>query len=178
MLRGKETVIGLALGSFVFISGAMADGIGAKIVNSPLSATGLVQDANVGINIYLQSDAAKGIEFMDPNVVGYGVAAGGRIEIEMAKGFERDPKVALVQKTIMVVTGAPQQGMPGKAVGYKVGEGANANTITITPTKQGGLPAEGLMSPAKGAKNDPVRQRGPYRIHFNAVHGAAHAACE
>ena len=102
---------------------------------------------------------------MDPNVIGYGVPAGGRIEIELAGGFERDGDVPLTQKAIMVVTGAPQQGMPGKAVGYKVGQGKNANTITITPTKAGGLPAESLLSPAKGAKGDPVRQRGIKVFH-------------
>ena len=36
-----------------------ADGIVAKIVNSPLSAAGLVRDARVGINIYLQSEPPK-----------------------------------------------------------------------------------------------------------------------
>lgn len=172
MMCRKGLAVALAIGSFAFLSDALADGIVAKIVNSPLSAAGLVQGAHVGINIYLQSDAAKGIEFMDPNVVGYGVAAGGRVEIELAGGFERDAGVPLTQKAIMVVTGAPQQGMPGKAVGYKVGEGANAQTIAITPTKEGGLPAEGLMSPAKGAKNDPVRQRGIKVFHVGLLQSA------
>jgi hypothetical protein len=172
MVRHRNIAIGAMLASLVFAANAKADGIVAKIVNSPLSAAGLVQGAHVGINIYLQSDAAKGIEFMDPNVVGYGVAAGGRVEIELADGFERDANVTLTQKTIMVVTGAPQQGMPGKAVGYKVGQGANAKTTTITPTKEAGLPAKGLMSPAKGAKNDPVRQRGIKVFHVGLVQSA------
>jgi len=169
MSRVTKTILSMALCSFAVASSAAAEGIVAKIVSSPLSGTGVVQGAHVGINIYLQSDAAKGIEFMDPNVVGYGVAAGGRVEIELADGFERVASVPLTQKTMMVVAGAPQQGMPGKAVGYKVGEGANANTITITPTKEGGLPAEGLMSPAKGAKNDPVRQRGIKVFHVGLL---------
>ncbi len=169
MSRIRKTVLTMALCSFAIASSAAAEGIVAKIVSSPLSGTGVVQGAHVGINIYLQSDAAKGIEFMDPNVVGYGVAAGGRVEIELADGFERVASVPLTQKTMMVVAGTPQQGMPGKAVGYKVGEGTNANTITITPTKEGGLPAEGLMSPAKGAKNDPVRQRGIKVFHVGLL---------
>ncbi len=149
-----------------------ADGIVNKIVNSPLSATGLVSGARVGINIYLQSEEAPGIEFMDPKVIGYGVPPRGRIEVEMGKTFSRDPKVPLAQKAIMVVTGAPQQGMPGKAVGYTVGQGSNANTITITPTGDVGLSAEKLMSPAPGAKGDPVRQRGIKVFHVGLLQSA------
>lgn len=149
-----------------------ADGIVNKVINSPLSSSGLVSGARVGINIYLQSDEAPGIEFMNPNVIGYGVPAGGRIEVEMGPGFDRDPQVPLTQKTIMVVTGAPQQGMPGKKVGYTVGEGGNPNTITITPTAAGGLPADKLMSPAPGAKGDPVRQRGIKVFHVGLVQSA------
>ena len=166
MFRTSKIGIGLMLGSFAMMPSAIADGIVANVVSSPLSATGIVQGAHVGINVYLQSDAAEGIDFMDPNVVGYGIAAGGRVVIEMADGFERVGDVPLTQKTIMVVTGAPQQGMPGKAVGYTVGEGANKNTFTITAAKEGGLPAETLMSPAKGAKGDPVRQRGIKVFHI------------
>jgi hypothetical protein len=156
------SVVGLA----VLPTEAGADGIVSKIVNSPLAASGLVRDARVGINVYLQSDNAKGIEFMDPNVLGYGVPAGGRIEIELSGGFERVAEVPLTQKSIMVVTGAPQQGLPGKAVGYKVSEGDNPDTFTITPTKGEGLVAENLVTPAKGAKKDPVRQRGIKVFHI------------
>jgi hypothetical protein len=173
MIFQKRSLTGLFL--FVALTAsatAFADGIVNKIVNSPLSATGLVNGARVGINIYLQSEEAPGIEFMNPNVIGYGVAPGGRIEVEMGPGFDRDPKVPLAQKTIMVVTGAPQQGMPGKKVGYTVGEGGNANTITITPTGDKGLSAEKLMSPAPGAKGDPVRQRGIKVFHVGLLQSA------
>ncbi len=165
-------ITGLAIGALFATSPASADGIVAKIVNSPLSAAGLVSGAPTGINIYLQNDAALGIAFMDPNVVGHGIAAGGRVEIEMGPGFERIADVPLVQKTIMVVTGAPQQGMPGKAVGYKVGEGASPNIYTLTATKDGGLPAESLMTPAPGAKGDPVRQRGIKVFHVGLLQSA------
>jgi hypothetical protein len=148
---------------------ANADGIVSSVVNSPLSASGLVRDARVGINIWLQSDADPGLEFMDPNVIGYGIASGGRIEIELGSGFERDPAVVLTQKTLMVVTGTPQQGMPGKAVGYAISEGDTPNTIVISPTKDEGLPAESLMSPAPGAKDDPVRQRGIKVFHIGLL---------
>lgn len=173
MKLANRSLIGLSL---LAVAGApstvLADGIVNKIVNSPLSATGLVSGARAGINIYLQSAEAPGIEFMDPNVIGYGVPARGRIEIEMGPGFDRDANVPLTQKTIMVVTGAPQQGMPGKAVGYTVGEGGNPNTITITPTGDKGLPAEKLMSPAPGAKGDPVRQRGIKVFHVGLLQSA------
>ncbi len=151
---------------------ALADGIVSKIVNSPLSAAGLVRGAHSGINVYLQSAAAPGMEFMDPNVIGYVVPAGGRVEIEMGEGFERIANLSLTQKTIMVVTGAPQQGMPGARVGYKVGEGDKPGIITLTPTKPEGLKAASLMSPAPGAKGDPVRQRGIKVFHVGLLQSA------
>jgi hypothetical protein len=173
MIFRKRPPIGLFLFVATTVSAtAFADGIVNKVVNSPLSATGLVSGARVGINIYLQSEEAPGIEFMNPNVIGYGVPPRGRIEVEMGPGFDRDPKVPLAQKAIMVVTGAPQQGMPGKKVGYAVGEGGNANTITITPTGDKGLSAEKLMSPAPGAKGDPVRQRGIKVFHVGLLQSA------
>lgn len=158
--------------SMAFSVTICADGIVSKLVNSPLSAAGLVKGAGVGINVYLQSEEVQGIEFMDPNVIGYGVEPGGHIEIEMGGGYERITEVELVQKTMMVVTGAPQQGMPGKAVGYEVGEGSNPNIIRITPTDPVGLVAENLMSPAPGAKNDPVRNRGIKVFHIGLLQSA------
>ena len=160
---------GFILGVVVPLHTANADGIVSSVVSSPLSASGLVRDARVGINIWLQSDADPGLEFMDPKVTGYGVPAGGRIEIEMGSGFERIPDVALTQKTLMVVTGTPQQGMPGKAVGYAISEGETPNTIVISPTKDEGLSAESLMSPAPGVKNDPVPQRGIKVFHVGLL---------
>jgi len=173
MIPIKQSLGGLLLlAAFIAPAAVSADGIVNKIVNSPLSATGLVNGARAGINVYLQSDAAQGLEFMNPEVVGYGVPPRGRIEVEMGAGFSRDPNVPLTQKTIMVVTGAPQQGIPGKAVGYTVGEGGNANTITITPTGDKGFAAEKLMSPAPGAKGDPVRQRGIKVFHVGLLQSA------
>ncbi len=125
--------VGAAVGAAVMLgpwsAGARADGIVSTIVNAPLSASGTVRDARVGINVYLQSEVAPGLEFMDPAVTGYGIAPGGRLEIELVEGFQRDWEVDLTQSAIMMVTGAPQQGLPGKAVGYTVGEGANENTF-------------------------------------------------
>ena len=148
------------------LAGACSTNIVADVVSSPLSAASTVAGAKSGLNVYLQKPEAEGMEFMDPAVVGYGIPAGGRVEIEMAGGFSRDPGVKISQKAIMVVTGAPQQGMPGKKVGYKVSQGPNDRTIVVMPTKPGGLVAEKLMTPAPGAKGDPIRQRGIKVFHL------------
>ena len=72
---------GIILGVVVPLHTASADGIVSSVVSSPLSASGLVRDARVGINIWLQSNADPGLEFMDPKVTGYGVPAGGRVAV-------------------------------------------------------------------------------------------------
>lgn len=156
---------------------ARAEGIVGMIVNAPLSATGTVTDARVGINVYLQGPEAPGIEFMDPKVTGYGIPAGGRLEVVLGEvvsgeGFERDWEVGLSQAAIMLVTGAPQQGLPGAKVGYAVGEGEDENTFVITPTGAAGLPAETLTSPAPGAALDPIPQRGIKVIHIGFMQSA------
>jgi hypothetical protein len=66
----------------------------------------------------------------------------------------------------MLVTGAPQQGLPGKAVGYEVTEGDSDTVFVIAPTGEAGLPAESLASPAPGAKQDPIPNRGIKVIHI------------
>ncbi|MEE8286951.1 MAG: hypothetical protein V3R72_09675 [Gammaproteobacteria bacterium] len=145
---------------------ASAHGVVNSIVNAPLAAAGTVRDGRVGINVYLQSASAPGPAFMDPKVPGYGIPAGGYLEIEMGDGFERDWEVALSQAAIMLVTGTPQQGLPGKKVGYSVAAGDNDNTFRFTPTTDSGLSADRLMSPAPGAKLDPIPQRGIKVVHI------------
>ncbi len=171
---GFAVAVGVAVTFGLWSAGAQAHNIVSTIVNAPLSASGTVKDARVGINVYLESEAAPGLDFMDPAVTGFGIVPGGRLEIEMVEGFERDWAVELSQNAIMMVTGAPQQGLPGKAVGYTVGEGGNENTFVITPTGAQGLPAEALMSPAPGAKADPIRQRGLKVIHIGFQQSAFH----
>ena len=152
--------------------GAMAHGIVSKIVNAPLTATGTVKGARIGINVYLQKSSAPGMEFMDPKVEGYGIAAGGRLEVELGGGFERIFDVQLVQSAIMLVTGAPQQGLPGKKVGYKVSEGSNDSTFVFTPTSEKGMPAAMVMSPAPGSKMDPIRNTGIKVLHIGFLETA------
>jgi hypothetical protein len=144
---------------------ALAEEMVGAVVSSPLSADGYVRDSRTGLNIYLQTDAAPAIEFMNPNVIGYGIPAGGRLEVELVNGFERDKNIPLAQPSIILVTGAPQQGLPGNAVGYEVEEGENENTFVISPFPEDDLAAEKLMTPAPGAKGDPVRQRGTKVVH-------------
>jgi len=163
------TILGLGIVAAV-TSSALADGMVAKVVSSPLSATGTVRDARVGINVYLQKSEAPGIAFMDPHVIGYGIPKGGQLELELVDGFERDParkidSVDLKVAATILVTGTPQQGLPGGKAGYAIAEGSNPNTFIFTPTKPDGLPAESLMAGAPGAKEDPVRQRGIKVIH-------------
>ena len=163
MMTGMAVAIALSAVSVPASAGP--DNIVSAIVNSPLSAAGTVKGARTGINIYLQKADAQGLAFMDPKVIGYGVPAGGRLEIEMGEGYERDWDVGLSQAAIMLVTGAPQQGLPGKAVGYTVGEGSEPNIFAIVPTGEKAVVAETLMTPAPGAKGDPIRQRGLKVIH-------------
>ncbi len=144
---------------------ALAEGIVSAVVSSPLAADGTVRDSRTGLNIYLQTEGAPAIEFMNPDVIGYGIPKGGRLEVELVSGFERDTSLPLAQPSIILVTGAPQQGLPGKAVGYEVEEGDNENTFVIVPFPGDDLPAEKLMTPAPGAKGDPVRQRGMKVVH-------------
>ena len=162
----KKLFLAAAIVVLVAPSQLVAEGIVSTIVNAPLSATGTVENARVGINVYLQSEDNAGIDFMDPSVVGYGIPAGGRLEIEMGGDFERDWAIDLTQSAIILVTGAPQQGLPGKAAGYEVEEGENDNTFVITPTKAEGIVAEKLMSPSPGVKGDLVKNRGIKVIHI------------
>jgi len=159
------TTFVLSLSLAAFSGAAGAEGIVGSVVSSPLSADGTVNGARTGINVYLEKPEAPGVEFMNPEIIGYGIPAGGRLEIELVSGFERDPKIELAQPSIMLVTGAPQQGMPGAAIGYSVSQGDNLNTFVISPSGDNGLAAEVIMTPAKGAGGDPVRQRGIKVVH-------------
>jgi hypothetical protein len=164
-------ILTLAAISTLAAAPVFADGIISTIVNAPLSATGTVTGARTGINVYLQSPKARGAAFMDPTVIGYGIPDGGWMEIEMAGDFERDWGFAISQSAIMMVTGAPQQGLPGAKVGYTVEEEDDENVFIIRPA-DGALAAETLMSPAPGALNDPIRQRGIKVLHIGFLQSA------
>jgi hypothetical protein len=155
--------------SVALVASAHAGGMIGKVVSSPLSAVGTTRGARTGINIYLQNKTAPGIEFMNPDVIGYGIPPGGRLVVDLVEGFERDKsrKIDSIgsDRAIILVTGTPQQGLPGAKAGYQITEGKTPNRFIIKPTKAEGLAAEKLMAGAAGAKQDPIRQRGIKVIH-------------
>ncbi len=71
-----------------------------------------------------------------------------------------------------MVTGAPQQGLPGAKVGYAVNEGDDENTFVINPTEDTGLIAENLKSPAPGSAADPIQNKGIKVIHIGFMQSA------
>jgi hypothetical protein len=142
-----------------------AEGLVSMVVSSPIFANGTVRDIRSGINIYLQRDGARGLDFMDPAVTGYGIPPGGRMEVEMLEGFQRDANIALAQPSILLVAGTPQQGLPGRTAGYTVSQGRNENTFVIMPKTPDGLAAAALMTQVPGAKRDPLPQRGIKIVH-------------
>lgn len=156
--------------SFVFLimatANSFADGIVSQVVSAPIFANGTVRDIPSGINIYLQTDNVRGLNFMNPAVIGYGIPPGGTMEVELVSGFERDPKVPLDSRSLLLTVGAPQQGLPEKAGGHTITEGENEFTFVITPTGPDGMVPEGLESPAKGVAFDQVQQRGIKIIHI------------
>lgn len=165
-------VIAITLLAFLFITPfrlAHAEGIVSHITSAPVFPNGIVQNVRSGINVFLQTDEKPGDLFLDPAVVGYGIPANGRLEVEMVSGFTRDPAIALDDRAILLVTGTPQQGLPADQSGFEVKEGRNENTFVIEPTVQGGLQAENLLSPAPGAAFDPIRQRGIKIVHVGRV---------
>jgi hypothetical protein len=142
MRVGFHTLIA-GVGLFVWVAGAQAEGIVYKVVNSSRSATGTVRGAYTDIDIYLTSPAAPGDDFLDPQVPGYRVPPGGRLEVEMGQGFERVPSPSLTRKESMKVTGPSSKVRAGKKSGFVVGEGDNEKTFVILPAEQG-LPSEEL----------------------------------
>ncbi len=144
----------------------LADGIVSQIVSAPVFANGTMRDIQSGINIYLQNDNVQGLDFINPQVLGYGVPPGGALEVEMISGFERDPNVPLDGRSLLLTVGVPQQGLPEKAGGHVISQGQNKNTFLIKPTGRDGMVPERLESPAKGVAFDQVQQRGIKIIHI------------
>jgi len=144
---------------------ALADGIVSKVTSAPIFPNGIVRDVRAGINIFLQSETVQGDAFLNPQVLGYGIPDGGRMEVEMISGYQRDPEIPLDGRAIILVVGTPQQGLPAAISGLSIREGENQHTFVITP-ESGGAQAETLLSPAPGAAFDPVRQRGIKIIHI------------
>jgi hypothetical protein len=135
---------------------AQADGIVVKIVNSPLNAAGLVRDGYTALNIYLQKPGAEGIEFYNPEVPGFGIPAGGHIEVELGGGFTRDRAVAMDTAAVHMVSGTPQQGLSSTGLGYQSVVGANENTFVVSAVSPDGLAPQMLLPRATVEKLDPI----------------------
>jgi len=167
----KRTPVAALTGAFlasVFLgmSPSAADGIVAKVVNSPLNSAGLVRDGYTALNVYLQKPEAQGVEFFNPKIPGHGIPPGGRIEVEMGGGFTRDPAVAMDASAVHMVSGTPQQGLSSKALGYGSHEGANNRTFVLTASTPEGLPPEKLLPRATVEKLDPIPNIGLKVFHI------------
>jgi hypothetical protein len=163
----------IAAATGAFLAGAVfaalpaaADGIVAKVVNSPLNSAGLVRDGYTALNVYLQKPEAEGVEFFNPKVPGYGISPGGRIEVEMGGGFTRDPAVAMDAAAVHMVSGTPQQGLSSEGLGYGSVEGANPNIFVLTAASPEGLPPEKLLPRATVEKLDPIPNIGLKVFHI------------
>lgn len=162
-IRLFTLVLGLLLG---LVSLAQAQGIVSQITSAPVAPNGIVKDHRSAINVHLQSNKVQGRAFMNPSVVGYGIPANGSMEIELVSGFQRDPAIALDEKALILVAGAPQQGLPAHIFGLMVTEGDNQNTFRITAKNPKGISGELLRSPVKGARLDAIEQKGIKIIHI------------
>lgn len=163
VLKAAAVAAGTAL---LALSPASADGIVAKVVNSPLNSAGLVKDGYSAVNVYLQKPEAEGIEFYNPEIPGFGIPAGGHIEVEMVRGFNRDPSVAMDARAVHMVSGTPQHGLSDKALGYRSVQGANPNIFVISAASPDGLPAEKLLPRATVQKLDPIPNIGLKTFHI------------
>ena len=143
-----------------------ADGIVTKAVNSPLNSAGLVKDGCSALNVYLQIPEAEGIEFYNPEIPGFGIPAGGHIEIEMGGGFTRDPDIAMDARAIHMVSGTPQHGLSSQALGYQSVQGANPNIFVVSAISPDGLSAEKLLPRATVQKLDPIPNIGLKTFHI------------
>lgn len=161
-----RSAVAFLLGFFSLISFANADGIVSAVTSAPVAPNGIVDGERAAINVHLQSKAVKGLAFMDPAVLGMGIPPKGSIEIELVSGFQRDPNIPLDDKALILVAGAPQQGLPAGPLGLVVSEGDNQNTFKITTSDGTGRNANQLRSLAKGAAQDPLPQRGIKIIHI------------
>ena len=156
----------LLVGALLGATPSVADGIVAKVVNSPLNSAGLVRDGYSALNVYLQKPEAMGIEFFNPEIPGFGIPAGGRIEVEMGGGFTRNPAIPMNASAVHMVSGTPQHGLSSKGLGYGSREGANQNTFVLTAVSPEGLPAEKLLPRATVEKLDPIPNIGLKVFHI------------
>jgi hypothetical protein len=162
----RKVLFASVIGLLAVLPEARADGIVSAVTSAPIHPNGIVRDIRSGLNIHLQSEIVQGLDYMDPAVEGYGIPAGGALEIELVEGFQRDPAVPLDDRAILLTTGTPQQGLPAGVLGMSIKEGKNDRTFVITANGKGGLDASKLVSPAPGSAFDPIRATGIKIIHI------------
>jgi hypothetical protein len=166
MRRILKTAAVVASATLFMTAPTYADGIVAKVVNSPLNSAGLVKDGYSALNVYLQKPEAEGIEFYNPEIPGFGIPAGGHIEVEMGGGFTRDPAIAMDARAVHMVSGTPQHGLSDKRLGYQSVEGGNPNIFVIGAVSPDGLPAEKLLPRATVEKLDLIPNIGLKTFHI------------
>jgi len=164
ILKTAATVAGMTLLASANV--ASADGIVAKVVNSPLNSAGLIKGGYTALNVYLQKPEAEGIEFYDPEIPGFGIPPGGHIEVEMGGGFTRDPAIAMDARAVHMVSGTPQHGLSDKGLGYQSVQGANPNIFVVSALSPDGLPAEKLLPRATVQQLDPIPNIGLKTFHI------------
>ncbi|MEL7430251.1 MAG: hypothetical protein AAFN43_09645, partial [Pseudomonadota bacterium] len=134
---------------FLSISFARAgEGIVADVTSAPVHPNGIVENERTGLNIHLQREGVAGLDFMDPAVPGYDLPAGASLEVELVSGFQRDPGIPLDHRSILLVVGAPQQGLPSQVLGLSVEQGDNEFTFVIRSKQPDGMSVDQLVSPA------------------------------
>lgn len=152
---------------FLSISFARAgEGIVADVTSAPVHPNGIVENERTGLNIHLQREGVAGLDFMDPAVPGYDLPAGASLEVELVSGFQRDPGIPLDHRSILLVVGAPQQGLPSQVLGLSVEQGENEFTFVIRSKQPDGMSVDQLVSPAPGASLDPIRAKGIKIVHI------------
>lgn len=162
-----RNVIAIAASLFLAsLAPAGADGIVAKIVNSPLNSAGLVRNGYTALNVYLQKRGAEGIEFYNPEVPGFGIPAGGYIEVELGGGFSRDPAVPMDTAAVHMVSGTPQHGLSSRGLGYQSAQGLNQNTFIVSAVSPDGLSPAMLLPRATVQQLDPIPNIGLKTFHI------------
>lgn len=124
------------------------DNIVAAIISAPVVTNGIVADEPTEFNIILNASGV-GQEFaLDPNVFGFQIPAGGRMEVELGEAFTRNTRinpdtgleelVPINPNANIILTTGPQNPIIFQS-GDTVARGNwsvsddGANTITVTP---------------------------------------------
>jgi len=151
-LKGYQILSVALILSTLNISGVFADddkrNIIAAIVPAPVVSNGLVAKNPTEFNIILAPKKAKPGMELDPDVNGYQIPMGGRLELELSGSFMRNKDVtSIAANANIIMTTGPQNpivstaGIGVQHANWSVADDGN-NLITITPN--GGKGRRGL----------------------------------